>query len=243
MRPGLVISTVASIMLAILVSVAANGHAAGAPHAPAGVNHRAIAAATATDPMAQVQDGVAAVIAVFRDPAMPLRQRRAKLSALADRYFDFAAMARSVMGYHWRSLTPAQRAQFVPLFAAFIKDAYLTKMRDYVVKKVQSELPAVRIDYTHESFDGADYATVYSNIHLPEQKDPIAVNYLMHRVSGEWRIYDLTIAAIDVIGNYRSQFNHALNDEGYDKMIAILRAKQQTLRRELANPETPRPAA
>lgn len=230
-------------MLAFLAPAPARGHAAAAPQASAGANHGAIAAAAATDPMARVQDGVAEVISVFRDPAMPLRRRRAKLSALADRYFDFAAMARSVMGYHWRRLTPAQRAQFVPLFTEFIKDAYLTKMRDYVVKKVQSELPAMRIDYTHESFDGADYATVYSNIHLPEQKDPIAVNYLMHRVNGEWRVYDLTIAAIDVIGNYRAQFNHALNNEGYDKMIATLRAKQQALRRELASPETPRPAA
>ncbi len=192
----------------------------------------------AQDPMARVRMGVADVIAVFRDQAMPLGERRKKLGALADRYFDFTAMARSVMGYNWRNLTPAQRAEFAPLFTGFIKDVYLTKMQDYVVKKVQAELPAVRFNYTREAFDGADYATVYSNIFLPEQKDPIPVNYLMHRVNGEWRVYDLTIASIDVIANYRNQFNHAMNAEGFDKLVATLREKRRALRQQLAGPDS-----
>jgi phospholipid transport system substrate-binding protein len=227
----------AAILIAVFTFAPASVHASAQPGASAHAEQSA-----AKDPMARVRTGVADVIAVFRDPAMPLAERRQKLNALADKYFDFDAMARSVMGYHWRNLTPAQRAEFTPLFAEFIKDVYLTKMQDYVVKKVQEELPAVRFNYTREAFDGADYATVYSNIFLPEQKDPIPVNYLMHRVNGEWRVYDLTVASIDVIANYRNQFNHAMNAEGFDKLIATVREKRQALRRQLAGPDS-RPAA
>jgi len=223
----------AAILLAAFASAPASVPSSAQPGASAHAEQSA-----AKDPMARVRTGVADVIAVFRDPAMPLAERRQKLNALADKYFDFDAMARSVMGYHWRNLTPAQRAEFTPLFAEFIKDVYLTKMQDYVVKKVQEELPAVRFNYTREAFDGADYATVYSDVFLPEQKDPIPVNYLMHRVNGEWRVYDLTVASIDVIANYRTQFNHAMNAEGFDKLIATVREKRQALRRQLAGPDS-----
>src|SRR5579875_757341 len=225
-RRRLAMQIAAAILLAAFASAPASVPSSAQPGASAHAEQSA-----AKDPMARVRTGVADVIAVFRDPAMPLAERRQKLNALADKYFDFDAMARSVMGYHWRNLTPAQRAEFTPLFAEFIKDVYLTKMQDYVVKKVQEELPAVRFNYTREAFDGADYATVYSDAFLPEQKDPIPVNYLMHRVNGEWRVYDLTIASIDVIANYRTQFNHAMNAEGFDKLIATVREKRQTLRR------------
>ncbi len=237
-RRGVVATIVAlALLAAALATTPANARAANA--APTTTDASRAAVAPAGDPMAQVQSGVAEVIALFRDPGMPLKTRRAKLGEVADRYFDFAAMARSVMGYHWRTLTPAQRAEFVPLFTEFIKDAYLTKLQDYAVKKVQRELPAVRFNYAREAFDGSDYATVYSTIVVPEQKDPIAVNYLMHRTNGEWRVYDLTIAAIDVIANYRTQFNHVLNQDGYDKLMTTLREKQQALRRELARPTPP----
>jgi phospholipid transport system substrate-binding protein len=236
-RRWLVRQTWAAILIAVFAFAPASVSAFAQPGASAHAEQPA-----AKDPMTQVRTGVADVIAVFRDPAMPLAERRQKLNALADKYFDFDAMARSVMGYHWRNLTPAQRAEFTPLFAGFIKDVYLTKMQDYVVKKVQEELPAVRFNYTHEAFDGADYATVYSDIFLPEQKDPIPVNYLMHRVNGEWRVYDLTVASIDVIANYRNQFNHAMNAEGFDKLIATMREKRQALRRQLAGPDA-KPAA
>ena len=229
----------ALILIAALAALPASVRASAQPRASASADAQQ---AAAQDPLARVRTGVADVIAVFRDPAMPLAERRQKLNALADKYFDFEAMARSVMGYHWRNLTAAQRAEFTPLFAEFIKDAYLAKMQDYVVKKVQAELPAVRFNYTREAFDGADYATVYCNIFLPEQKDPIPINYLMHRVNGEWRVYDLTVASIDVIANYRNQFNHAMNADGFDKLIATVREKRQALRRQLAGPDS-RPAA
>ncbi len=237
-RRGIAVTMAALAMLvAALATAPANARAANASATTTDANHAIVA--PAGDPMARVQSGVAEVITLFRDPEMPLKARRAKLGEVADQYFDFAAMARSVMGYHWRALTPAQRAEYVPLFTEFIKDAYLTKLQDYVVKKVQQELPAVRFTYSRESFDGSDYATVYSTIVVPEQKDPIAVNYLMHRVNSEWRVYDLTIAAIDVIANYRTQFNHVLNEDGYDKLMATLREKQRALRRELASPTPP----
>jgi phospholipid transport system substrate-binding protein len=197
------------------------------------------AGASANDPMVQVKSGVDDVMAVFRTRDTPLKVRREKLRELGTKYFDFNSMARSVMGYHWRQLTPAQRDEFVVVFTKFIQDAYLNKLQDYGVKKVEDELPSVKIDFTHETFDGTEYAQVYSTVTLKDQKAPIAVNYLMHLADGKWKVYDMTVDAISLISNYRNQFNRVMNESGYDKLVADLRAKTADLQRQLDNPNPP----
>jgi phospholipid transport system substrate-binding protein len=188
------------------------------------------AAPPASDPMAVAKSGVNDVLAVFQDKQIPLRQRREKLRALAGQYFDFDDMARSALGYHWRSLTPQQRAEFTPLFAEFIQDAYLSKMGESTVRKVQREAATANVNFIKETFDGPDYAQVFSKVLLREQQNPISVNYMMHRKDGQWRIYDVTVEAISIVGNYRNQFNRVINNGGYDKLIADLKAKRAQLR-------------
>ncbi len=214
-------------------------------HADPGVtmsaNGNGTANAGANDPMAQVKNGVSDVIDVFKTPDTPLKVRREKLRELGAQYFDFESMTRSVMGYHWRELSPAQRLEVVSLFTNFINDAYLSKLQDYSVKKVEEELPTVNIQFTRETFDGPEYAEVYSTIMLKEQKDPIALNYLMHLTNGKWKVYDVTVDAISVIANYRNQFNRVMNEGGYDKLTADLRAKTLGLQQQLDAPNPPSP--
>ncbi len=50
-----------------------------------------------------------------------------------------------------------------------------------------------------------------------------------------WRVYDITLDAISVMANYRNQFNRVINNDGYDKLIADLRAKSEQLGAAAAN--------
>ncbi|MGH8337451.1 MAG: MlaC/ttg2D family ABC transporter substrate-binding protein, partial [Gammaproteobacteria bacterium] len=164
------------------------------------------------DPMAAVKSGIGQAITVFQNHQMPLAERRQTLRTLAEQYFDFPMMSRSVLGYHWRTLTPDQRAQFVPIFTGFIEDAYLSKLQDYTVHKVQQELQTARIGYVRENFDGSDYAQVFTTVTLSDQAKPIEVNYYLARTNGIWKVYDLSIESISVIANFRNQFNRVINN-------------------------------
>jgi len=198
------------------------------------------AAPTVTgDPMATVKSGIGQAIAVFQNQQMPLAQRRQTLRTLAGQYFDFAMMSRSVLGYHWSSLTDEQRAQFVPIFTGFIEDAYLSKLQDYTVHQVQRELQTARIGYVGENFDGPDYAQVFTTVSLSDQAKPIEVSYYLARTDGSWKVYDLSIESISVIANFRNQFNRVINNAGYDTLLADLRAKQQRLQQDLDHPQAP----
>jgi phospholipid transport system substrate-binding protein len=192
----------------------------------------------ASDPLVQVKQEVQEVVAVFQDQSMSLQARREKLRQMSNQYFDFTDMARSALGYQWRKLTPQQRDEFVPVFATFIQNAYLSKLQDYSVQKIREEARTASINFTGEKFDGPDYAEVQSNIVLVDQKDPIQVNYLMHRTPDGWRIYDLTILGISVIANYRNQFRRVINDKGYDQLVSDLKLKRQQLQEYMDHPRT-----
>jgi len=197
---------------------------------------RSYGSASPDDPLKQIREGLGQVIAVFQKKGLSLVARREELRKLAEEHFDFTDMAKSVLGYHWRALSPEQRSSFVPLFTTFIEDAFLSKLQDYMVQRIQQESGVARIDYLREAFDGPDYAQVFTDLTVPEQKDPLHVNYLVHRIDGSWRIYDLTIDAISVIGNYRNQLDRVLNNQGYDKLLVLMREKINGFREHMEHP-------
>ena len=188
-----------------------------------------------TDAMGSVKSVIDQSIVVFKNQQISAPDREQKLRAIAESHFDFTEMAKSAIGYHWKTLTPAQQTEFVPLFTTFIEDAYLSRIESYSVEKVNQQIQSSMIQFVKQTTDGPEYAQVYSTVVLQDSKNPIAVNYLMRNNSGEWKIYDITIDAISVIANYRNQFNRVLNSGGYDKLIEIIRQKIQGLQQQATN--------
>lgn len=186
------------------------------------------------DPMASVKSIVDQTIVVFKDQQIPPADREQKLRAIAESRFDFSEMAKSAVGYHWRDFTPAQKAEFIPLFTKFIEDAYLSRIEQYSVEKVNQQIQSSLIQFNKETTDGPDYAEVFSTVVLKDRDNPIQVNYEMRRVGDQWKIYDISLDAISVIANYRNQFNRVLNSDGYDKLVSIMREKMQGLSASLA---------
>ena len=214
---------VSTMALAIVISISA-------PPAPA----QSVAQAdTMTGPTASVRAVIDQTIVVFKDKQIGSTERERKLREIAESRFDFGEMARSAVGYHWRSFTPSQKSEFVPLFTSFIEDAYLSRIEEYSVEKVNEQIKSVAIQFNKQTVDG-DYAQVFSTVSLKDRDNPIQLNYLMRRDGNEWKIYDLTIDAISVIANYRNQFNRVLNSDGYDKLVSIMREKTRALGASMA---------
>jgi phospholipid transport system substrate-binding protein len=180
---------------------------------------------SADDAMGSVKSVIDQSIVVFKDKQIAPADRERKLRSIAESHFDFQEMSKSAIGYHWKTLTPAQQSEFVPLFTTFIEDAYLSRIESYSVEKINEQIQSSMIQFIKQTTDGPDYAEVFSTVVLKDRKDPIPVNYLMRRDSSEWKIYDITIDAISVIANYRNQFNRVLNNDGYDKLVSIMRQK------------------
>ena len=176
-------------------------------------------------PINTVNQVVNKSLPVLRDKRTPLPQRRRQLRGLIEQHFDFADMSRIALGYHWRQLNPTQRTQFVQLFTAFIENAYLSKIQDYAGQQVL---------VLGQNSEGQGFARVRSQI-VQKGKQPINVDYLLREMDGDWKIYDVTVDAISIIANYRNQFNRVINDQGFDKLMADMRVKQQELQASMGS--------
>ena len=187
-----------------------------------------------TDPMKTVQHVMDQTIAVFQQKDIAAQDRRQKLRTIAEAHFDFADMARSAVGYHWREMSADQRAQFVPLFTTFLEDVALTQIEKYSIQRVQHDIQSSVIAFDRERVDG-NRAEVFSTVTMQSRSDPIQMSYLMKNDGGDWRIYDIDVDSISVIANYRNQFNRVMNQHGYDRLMELLREKSDQLGSQLAN--------
>ncbi len=177
----------------------------------------AVQAGPATD---QLRNRVDRILQVLSDPEMAKEsrtvERRAALRRIAGEVFDFNEISRRSLGRYWQPRTPAEREEFVRLFADLLERAYVSKLELYSGEK---------IEYPGEVPDG-DVTTVKTRI-ITKQGTPIPVDYRMFQQSGQWRAYDALIEGVSLVANYRSQFNSVIQRTSYEDLVKTLRAKAQ----------------
>ncbi len=166
--------------------------------------------ATAGPPTDELRRHVDEVIHVLADPALRQHaaERHAKVRKIAESIFDYPDTARRALGPHWRQRTPAEREQFVRLFADLLDRAYVSKIDLYDNEKVR---------YAGETIDGDD-ATVKTRI-VTKRGSELPVDYRMHLVDGRWLVYDVVIEGVSLVANYRSQFNKVITTESYPALV------------------------
>jgi phospholipid transport system substrate-binding protein len=76
---------------------------------------------------------------------------------------------------------------------------------------------------------GDSEVVVRSLIKQTNGGDPIDVNYSMEKTDQGWKVYDVTIAGVSLVQNYRSSFSAEIQKSGIDGLISTLAAKNKTL--------------
>ena len=112
-------------------------------------------------PIAEVKATIAEASPIFGNDKLPPQEREKALRGVAAKHFDFEYMARSALGTHWKSLTAAQRQEFVPLFTDYVMDTYLGNLKDSTVEAASHAL-GDKVNY-----QAPDIASVPSVVHLP----------------------------------------------------------------------------
>jgi phospholipid transport system substrate-binding protein len=135
--------------------------------------------------------------------------------------FDFTRMTRLAVGAPWRQATSAQQQSLTNEFRTLLVHTYtsaFTQYRDQV------------IEYRPLKLQPADSEVIVrSLIKQTTGADPIDVNYSMEKTDQGWKVYDVAIAGVSLVQNYRSTFNAEIQKSGIDGLISTLAAKNKTL--------------
>jgi phospholipid transport system substrate-binding protein len=169
------------------------------------------------------------ILGLAKDPSCKADQEgcREKLRALIEQYWDTTDMARSALGYHWKSLDAQQQQQFTKLFSDLIESIYLSRSN---FSKAQGYTDTVTIAYLKEIPEGDDYSKITTTVTLKADDKPIRVDYRTHYIDGKWMVYDIIVEDISLTGNYRNQFNRVINSQGYPELVRLLQDKLQKLK-------------
>ena len=174
-----------------------------------------LAAGAPTD---QIRQTVDRLLAILNDPQLKGEQkkneRRQKLKEVLYQRFDFTEMARRSLGSEWRRRTPEEQKEFVKLFTELLERSYLDKIESYSGEKVL---------YLKDREDG-NYAEVETKI-VDKKGQEYSVDYRLHKVNGDWKVYDVIIEDVSLVGNYRSQFSRVLAKSSFDELLKTMKEK------------------
>ena len=143
-------------------------------------------------------------------------ERRAAIRKVALETFDFREISQRSLARHWQGRTPAERDEFIQLFADLLERSYIGQIEQYSGGE--------RIQYVSESVDG-EQALVRTKL-ITKQSTEIPVDYRMHKVGGSWLVYDVSIEGISLVSNYRAQFDRIIRSSSYKQLAEKLRAKR-----------------
>ena len=166
------------------------------------------APASAGPPTDQLRSRVDRVSSALEDPGLRgesnAARRRAEIRRIADDIFDFEEMAKRALGRHWEARTPAERDEFVRLFADLLRRTYYGRIERATFEKIM---------FQGERQEGDD-ALVRTVVVLPHG-DQLDLDYLLLQGGGRWRVYDLRFEGVSLIANYRSQFSRIIRTSSY----------------------------
>lgn len=137
-------------------------------------------------------------------------------------HFDFARMTSLAVGRAWQDADAGQRTALTEAFRTLLVRTYansLTAYRNQTISFKPSPKAA-----------SGDEVTVRSLINQPGGR-PISLDYSLAKSPDGWKVFDVAVADISLVTNYRSSFASEVSKGG---VAGLLKALQDKNRRPAA---------
>lgn len=133
-------------------------------------------------------------------------------------HFNFRRMTMLAVGRDWRAASPEQQAQLTDAFYKLLVRTYSNALTNYRNQTVRV-LP-LRANSTSTN------ATVQTEILQPGGQ-PVRVDYVLENRGDGWKIFDIVVAGVSLVSNYRGTFAQKIGSGGIDSLIDSLKAKER----------------
>ncbi len=132
--------------------------------------------------------------------------------------FDFPRMTALAMGRNWRSATPEQQKSLTDEFRTLLVRTYSGALSNY--RDNAMDYAALKMN------PGDTDVTVRTSVRRPGQA-PVQIDYSMAKTPEGWKAYDVIVAGVSLVTNYRDEFNDAIKQSGVDGLIKMLVVKNK----------------
>jgi phospholipid transport system substrate-binding protein len=132
--------------------------------------------------------------------------------------FDFPRMTALAVGRNWKTATPEQQKQLTDEFRTLLVRTYsgaLTGYRDNTM------------DYKPLRANPGDNEVIVRTEVRRAGQAPVQIDYNMAKTPDGWKAYDVSVAGVSLVTNYRDEFGDIVKSSGIDGLIKVLDAKNK----------------
>lgn len=135
-------------------------------------------------------------------------------------HFDFRRMTMLAVGRDWRQATPEQQDRLTEAFRTLLVRTYsnaLTQYRDQ------------RIEFRPSRFASADTRVQIRTEVIQAGAQPVGIDYMLEKRDQGWKVFDVIVAGVSLVTNYRSSFGQEISRGGIDGLIKSLEERNRSL--------------
>ena len=128
---------------------------------------------------------------------------------------NFQRMTASAVGRNWRAATPEQQKRLQEEFKILLVRTYAGALTE--VKNQTVGLKPMRAAATDTE--------VVVRTEIKGKGEPIQLDYRMEKLADGWKIYDVNVAGVWLVEQYRNNFAQEIGSVGIDGLITKLAEK------------------
>ncbi|MBY0499792.1 MAG: ABC transporter substrate-binding protein [Nitrosomonas sp.] len=136
-------------------------------------------------------------------------------------HFNFTRMTQLAMGQHWSKAQPEQQNRIVDEFRTLLVRTYSNALTSYHDE-------TIKVNPLPELGDRTE-TTVRTTVIQGKGKEPVPIDYSMEKKPDGWKVYDVTVAGVSLVTNYRGTFNSQVRKGGVDGLLKALSDKNKSL--------------
>ena len=174
------------------------------------------------EPNAMLQATTLEVIAAMKQERDQHGAQQKQIASLVETkvlpLFDFSRMTQLAVARNWRTATPGQQVALTAAFKSLLVRTYsaaLSGYRDQV------------IEFRSMHAAPADTEVTVKSVVKQSGTAPIAMDYDMEKTPAGWKVFDIKVAGISLVTNYRDSFSEIIRDGGVDGLIKALEDKNR----------------
>ena len=133
-------------------------------------------------------------------------------------YFDFTAMTRLAVATNWDKANAEQKKLLTDEFRTLLVRTYSSALASYRDQKF--DFRPLRAKPTDTD------VTVQVRI-IQRGAEPVTLDYDMAKSASGWKVYDMRVAGVSLVANYRTEFANEIRNNGVDGLIKSLASKNK----------------
>jgi len=141
--------------------------------------------------------------------------REQKIGAIMDQVFDYPELAKRSLGDDWPARSDAEKQEFERLLEQLVKQSY-RKHLDKTTGWALTFNPSSAVE-------GSVRVPTIATHKTDKRKEPVSIDYILHEIKGQWRVYDVVIEGSSLVSNYNSQFRKIIRKKGFGELISRMK--------------------